>query len=473
MRYDIQKMLTVVFVLVFGCACDSLFEDELPEYDLTAENAIIDEISSESALLGVYSFLAERVFDSYYIADNAIRSGLVTNKYGTYAENLTLLRVPANSLENRDKWSIAYQMINAANNVIHYVQRLEDAKFKGNRKTEIIAEARFLRAFAHMFLMKYYAYFWDVNSPYGVLIRTKPGSLAENAKSRLSMRESFAQMIEDLDFAAEHAPDYISCLRASKGAAKAFKAFLLIVRGEGQDYADAASLAQEVIDQGGFEMEENFADIFKKDYNSKEVIFSRALSSKVYSVADTRTESMKRTFGGVIDYTGYLLAATGLMRDKRYTETLEYRMYEAASTDKESLIWKKVWRENGNCPMFYMRLAQMYLIRAEGLARSGATAEEVVDVLNVLRLRSGNTELNAADYPTQDDLLTAVYKEIMCEVCCENDSEWFTVIRFKSTKTGGRKLGDFNVNYVDDILLAFPIAEEEMKNNPAMVDNPA
>lgn len=225
MKYDIQKILTVVFVLICGSACDSLFEDELPKYDLTAENAIVDELSSESALLGVYSFLAERVFDSYYIADNAVRSGLVTNKYGAYAENLTLLRVPANSLENRDKWSIAYQMINAANNVIYYVQRLDDAKFNGDRKTEIIAEARFLRAFAHIFLMKYYAYFWDVNSPYGVLIRTEPGSLAENAKSRMSMRESFGQIIEDLDFAAEHAPDYTSCLRASKGAAKAFKAF--------------------------------------------------------------------------------------------------------------------------------------------------------------------------------------------------------------------------------------------------------
>lgn len=472
MKYSLIKIVITLWAACVCGSCDSLFENELPEHDLVAENAIVDQASSETALLGVYSFLGERVFDSYYIADNAVRSGLVTWTSGTYAEALTLLRVPADGLEARDKWSYGYQMINAANNVIYYVDKLSDSKFKGNRKKEIIAEARFLRAFGHMFLMKYFAYFWDVNSPYGVLIRTEPASLAVNAKARMTMRDSYNQIIEDLDYAAENGPDYTTCLQASKGAAMAFKANLLMIRGEGDDYANAAKLAQDVIDLGGFQMEETFTDVFAKDYASKEVIFSRFLSSTVSKQADNKSESVKRMFGGTIGYTAYIYMGSGLNKDKRFSQTLQNILYEAVSKDKKQWVWTKVWREDGDCPVFYMRLAQMYLIKAEGLARSGAPVKDVIEALNVLRRRSGNTELTEADCDTEDKLMTAIYKEILCEICCENDSEWFTVIRFKSTKSGGRKLADFNVNYQDDAMLAFPIPMGELQNNPDMEDNP-
>ena len=151
-----------------------------------------------------------------------------------------------------------------------------------------------------MSLMKYFAYFWDVNSPYGVLIRTEPASLAVNAKARMTMRDSYNQIIEDLDYAIENGPDYTNCFQASKGAAMASKANLLMIRGEGDDYANAAKLAQDVIDHGGFQMEETFTDVFTKDYSSKEkmFIFSRFLSSTVYKQADNKSESVREESSG-------------------------------------------------------------------------------------------------------------------------------------------------------------------------------
>lgn len=38
-------------------------------------------------------------------------------------------------------------MINAANNLLAAIEKVNDANFVGGRKKEIIAEARFLRAF--------------------------------------------------------------------------------------------------------------------------------------------------------------------------------------------------------------------------------------------------------------------------------------------------------------------------------------
>ena len=64
MKYSFIKIVITIWAAYVCCSCDSLFENELPKHDLTAENAIVDEASSETALLGVYSFLCERVFDS-------------------------------------------------------------------------------------------------------------------------------------------------------------------------------------------------------------------------------------------------------------------------------------------------------------------------------------------------------------------------------------------------------------------------
>ena len=54
-------------------------------------------------------------------------------------------------------------MINAANNLLAAIEKVNDANFVGERKKEIIAETRFLRAFAQLYLMKHYAFFWDLD----------------------------------------------------------------------------------------------------------------------------------------------------------------------------------------------------------------------------------------------------------------------------------------------------------------------
>ncbi len=69
--------------------------------------------------------------------------------------------------------------------------------------------------------------------------------------------------------------------------------------------------------------------------------------------------------------------------------------------------------------MYYMRVAQMYLIKAEAMARTNASIRDCLDVLNVLRLRSGNTTFEAADYSSPSDVLEEVFRENVREIRME------------------------------------------------------
>ena len=76
--------------------------------------------------------------------------------------------------------------------------------------------------------------------------------------------------------------------------------------------------------------------------------------------------------------------------DIRYALTFDSVLYEQFNSTNKTLILKKLWRTDGNCPMFYMRLAQMKLFQAEALERNGASVADVLAPLNDLRRRSGN-----------------------------------------------------------------------------------
>lgn len=453
-------------------ACDDLFDDELPPYKLVGENAITDETSAEGALLGIYSYLDQfGIWDSYYIVDNDLRLGFLEGSYRTvFEEQLRKLEVQQSVLDLRTVWVSCAQMVNAANNFIYYVERLPKDKFGDGKQKEMLGEAKFMRAFAQLRLLKMFGHFWDINSEFGVLMRREPSMLSNNQMARSTVRETYRLILEDLDAAIKDAPDFFSVFRACKVSAKAFKAEVLMMRGEEQDYEDAKQLATEVLKSTEFRMEEDFKSIFENGYKSSELLFSRSLGSKSLVQAETNVPSMVKMFGGI-----YTPSATYYQilneHDARFKQTFDSILYTPVNAKEKSLVWKKLWKSSKDTPMYYMRLAQMYLIRAEALIYMGASAKEIIDELNILRLRSGNTELLVDDYPTRDCLLDIVFNEYVREIGMENGSEYFVAVRMK--KTGGiRKIQEYNLNFEKDIQLNMPIPEEELQYNLLMKQSP-
>jgi starch-binding outer membrane protein, SusD/RagB family len=454
-------------------SCDD-YLNELPPSTLIADNAITNQSSAQVALNGVYSYLgANGELVVYQIVDNALRCNFIEPNTGTLRGTYEF-EVPAFAVEPtwatiKNLWVSMFRMINAANSFIDQVEALPDAMFSENKKNEMLAEAYFVRAWVNLYQMKMFCHFWDVTSIYGPLIRTEPSGLRTNHKARSTVAQGYEQIISDLEFAAEFGPDFYSVYRASKGVAKAYLIESLMLRGQDGDYARAATLADDVILNSGRTLNTTFAGIYANKWTSPELMFSRS----VFDIDPAELGGMRPTI--------YSLLAIG----GRNNPTDRYLSYfQPDDPRKASIIgtivtstatyentWKKHFEADSDVPMRYMRLTQVYLFKAEALARTNAPAANVLEPINILRLRAGMETYPTNVNYTRAELFNIIFSELVVEIGVENGSEFFAAVRFRDA-SGLRFIKSINDMYTTDNGLALPIPIDELTFNPLMDQNP-
>ena len=89
---------------------------------------------------------------------------------------------------------------------------------------------------------------------------------------------------------------------------------------------------------------------------------------------------------------------------------------------------KKIYRPNDGVPVIFLRTAELYLIKAEALARSNSSIADAWAPIKELRGRVGST--NLTEPATRDELMDEIFKEWWIEMAFENWHEWFAVQRF-------------------------------------------
>ena len=483
-----MKKTLLKYILFFtACmglsACDALFDNELPEHDLVPENAIIDEKSAEKALLGIYSYLDDSQYNggylnSHLITYNYIRLNLMTAVGPSSFENDQLYRFAYDETDANyeNGWRHVYRMINAANNVIYYVEQLGDEKFGTNRRNEILAEARFLRAFCYMYLMQHHAQFWDTESKYGLVLRLEPSKLSLNKKARSSVSDSYKAIFDDLEFAVNNAPDYQSSYRICKTSAKAFKANYLMMRGTPADREEDLRLAEEVIASGDFSMEEKYADIFAHKHTSPELLFTQytdrpggwndnvqgllqLLGAGKYRAKENTPDDDLSKYYTIMDNPA----------SERYTACMDSVILPQGK-DK-TFIWKKFYNlQKEAVPRYYLRVAQMYLIKAEAMSYRNYTVADVVETLNVLHSRANEELLDAGDYSSMEEVREEIFREYIREVGAENGDPFFYAAR--TMINGKRLLQEYNMYFEEDNTLCFPIPAKEIEINSLAEQNP-
>lgn len=497
MKYISYLLFAVVFMT--QSSCKKLLEKELPEHELAAEVAIVDERSALTALNGAYAYLQydykksgtyTTAFSFEYAVNGAQMAGLLSGgQRFTFDRSLRTFDVVPSDNGLPSFYRLIYRMVNAANNVIFYTEKIAANKISEEKRAEIIAEARFLRGFAHFWFLKYHGYFWDINSPYGPILRLEPTSISNLMKARSTVKEGYESIIADYQYCIDNGPKtHTTVFRVCRTTAKAFKAEALMMRGQGSDFADALILANEVINSGEFKMETSFASVFlqQNDYLPKrEVMFSRALNQETISesIANPTAQSPYGVFSYAVGnaanvYTegteGGAYYSTLIRPDARYKYTWDTDSVTTGNppVKKVGVSFKKVWRMNANCPAYIMRLAQLYLIKAEALAQTGASAVDVLAPLNYLRQRSGNELLNAANFTTKQALLEAVVNEYVLELGVENASEWFAMVRNKDAG-GARLVAKFNTYFQNDAQLCLPLPNDDIVTNKGiLIQNP-
>ena len=149
------KYSCLLIALLFG-GCAEWFDNEVPTYTVV-KNAIYDATSAENALRGIYSYLAPGTssghdFDSRYIKDSAVRLGLFDMTRND-EKDLQSLNVKNSDSDCISHWEMASKIVNAANLVIEGVNALETGVLEQQKKEETLGEARFMRAWAQLYLM--------------------------------------------------------------------------------------------------------------------------------------------------------------------------------------------------------------------------------------------------------------------------------------------------------------------------------
>ena len=260
--------------------------------------------------------------------------------------------------------------------------------------------------------------------------------------SRATVEEVYEQILDDLTAAERLLPED-NDIFASLYAAKALLARVYL---QMDRYADARDKANEVIESEEFELADTYAEAFNNDANSSEDIFAIQVSAQDGSNNLNEFYSVP-AFGGrdgdieILDQHLALYDPADERLDLFFTRSGS--TYTGKFNNQFGII-------------SVLRLAEMYLIRAEANARLGTEVGATpLEDYNTIRERAG---LPAAGSVTVEDILEERRRELAFE--------GFKVHDIKRTQ------GTVGSLPYDDPRLVFPIPGREIVVNPNLVQNP-
>jgi len=442
-----KRFLYIFTAVVLLSSCSKLTDvlDNNPPNNLVPENVAPDADGLKRLLNGTYATL----HDQYY----NLHSEIIPSVLGG-----TMRRVSMPTIHYQDNavtpdvamlnamWMAYYKLVNMSNWVIKLAGELPEGEMSVEQKTLMIAEARALRAMGHFDALRYFGQYYDSNSKYGVVVRTDAIDFTTRHIKRSTVAETYAQIIDDLDFAIANGPEFSKPIFMSKTAAKALKARVLLYKG---DYSEAAALADQVITENKRTLSPTFAAVFSTGFNSTEMIFMKATDA-VTAVLERK----KNTYPNGAT-TGSPWLKTFMTGDPRAALTFN-------ATNNYVL---KVNNQTFFAPTYFIRLAEMYLIKAEALTRSDAPLADAKLPLQAIRSRAfGTPQVSLAT--TKEALLDEIHAEIIKELVFENGSDWFASVRFDKIKTIKP-----SVTSVNQYILPIP-ESETLTNNLFGPQNP-
>lgn len=449
-KYNLYIAASLFSVLLISCDLTKELDDYEPLYSLPAETAISDESSAELALTGVYSILQQKggANPNCSIIGSTL-SGINGGGYGPLmnAEDRSLMA--NNPISDGDIvagiYAGQYTMINRANWVISGVEKLTDNNFTNdNRRTEIVGEAKILRAIGHFYLLRLYGQFYDLNSEYGINVRLEPAREA-TPQPRISVGATYEAVLKDLDDGIAAAPSFRARYYVNKTFAKGLKAKVLLYMGK---YAEAAALAKDVMQNSGsnFALTPTFNELF--DHRSSSTLLNSESLFSVYTDDDERiANGAYWSFIAGVSNWYYNLGKTGSMTVGG--QTIKYDQNRIPFMETGTYLFQGLGI-NGNMKFaqftgpdalfdnqYYLRMAEMYLIYAEAAARStNSVPADALTALNAIRIRSGATTTGGNGFVTYPStisyaqFLEAVRIEKMMELGTEFGEEWYDLVRY-------------------------------------------
>ena len=377
-------------------------------------------------------------------------------------------------------WGGLYQMITRANLVL---ARVPDITMDDAQKSQILAEAKFLRALGYFYLVRLYG---DVP-----LVLTPDDQQALGP--RTPQADVFAQIVKDATEAEAVLPAVWGSTdkgRATKGAAEALLADQYIWR---KDWANAATFAKTIIDGGNYALLPNYIQAFLPgSQNRSEEVFAAQSSSATGAPAiDIAAWEYPRNMnpnsnGGwgtwqplqsfidsypAGDYRKEVSFFTSGIDPTGNTVTFLPHVYKYRPTARPG-------QQDVNWPIY--RYAEVLLMYAEALNEQGLTAE-AIGYVNQVRARARNgtgAEGRAlpADLPTSltaAEARAAIFDERKFELAFEG-KRWFDLVRqgfpaFQAAESADPTVIQANIQ---PTRMVWPVPQAQIDLNAQLVQNP-
>lgn len=268
-KYIFITIATITILSTTTISCSDEFVNRDPVYSIDSENYFNSKSDYDNALIAAYDLLQSsyvNVLLGEIASDNTLAGGESQTDVIGFQQIDDMIHTPVNS-NLRDIWNWMFAGVQRANYILEFKDRTD---FEG--KNQIIAEARFLRAYYHFELVK-----WFGPIPMNGDKRFNAGE--EKTIPRSSVADVYASIEADLIFASENLVAIPSQKgRATKGAALALlgKAYLY------QDkFTQAASTLESVISSSSYSLVTDYNTIFEDEgENGVESIFEVQYTDK-------------------------------------------------------------------------------------------------------------------------------------------------------------------------------------------------
>lgn len=490
-----------------GCS----LEEEIVD-TLTPENSITKQADVTAFLNGTYAaLLTDGAFKANYAIffltadDLNTRAGVGTNN------QYSIKTHDASTAPTSGFWNTMYQIINRCNFLL---ERMEPLNINAAYKTRVKGELYFLRAFAYFYLVQLYG---------DVPLRLKATSLTDDLTlTRTSSDKVFEQIFTDLKAASETllrrttlpAAEFS---HATKGAAQAMlaKAYLTFASYQSLKGTDATTnynfaklYADSVINSNQYRLIPSYNDLFdvaKERAAYEEVIFG------IPFTRDAQLGSLGSQFAGFFMPSSYgNVAGQGVLKtgvanygvqpwfyskystgdylndyrvERSFLTTwqntsnpsrrvITFPLVRATPTSNELteiqpyinkyIDGAGIANSNQENDLFIIRLADVYLIKAEAENEVNGPTPAAYTAFNFLRARArnaaGTVRTTPANLPaglSKDEFRMKVFDERALELFAEGH-RWFDLVRFKAPN--GKSMMEFQFGtFIPSLRAGIPV----------------
>ncbi|MEM9856836.1 MAG: RagB/SusD family nutrient uptake outer membrane protein [Bacteroidota bacterium] len=506
---------TCLLSLLFFLSCEDLVE-EIPEDRIPISEFYQAASDAEAAIIGAYNFSFRSANSTNYLFYANRSSDDITAPIDGQQSDPWMWRpnMDANFGNVSSLWAACYQALANINLLLERVEEMDSGVFLNqqfpnlDRKSQILAEARFLRAWNYYNMVLY----WGevplvVDPPSGVDPR-------EYQVPRASKGEVMNLVMEDLDYAEQRLPENYDFLftgatdpddagaqPTQKGRATIWAAKMLLARiaMQNQDWNRAIELSREVINSGRYPLSERWVNIFDATITG-----SQNASESILEIQSLAGAGEFNNTGGYSWFTidgrprrGATLEAFNLFEgdDDNVLDVRKVESMNQSSTPTEIYAIKYAnanpwWNPDNGDPFNFVifRSTEAYLNIAEALNEQSYPSIEALNIVNRIRSRAQDLQYNPPTagienwdfimFPNQESFRMAIREERRRELMFEGQ-RWWDMIRYDEmdgTALAPQAVGltDIQPGYnIENTKLLAPVPTEAIRRNPNLSQNAA